>query len=271
MIGAGGRVIANPLCSALVVEARFAAFEGAIEPVPFFRIGMALGRATPVLQDIGGARVEGLWHPGTLIVTPPGATGRSANQAVRMMGLAVDCRRWSYPDFVTGGPLFQAAARFHRDALLASVMTALLREAEVHGASSAFFEHGIALIVKRLLELPSPPERRVASALTPARFARVTARIESGLAGDLSVTDLAVEAGLEVSGFSRAFRATTGMTPYAYITQRRMERAKQLLATRQSVAGIALVSGYANPAKFAAAFRKVMGLSPSQWRKTLCS
>lgn len=57
------------------------------------------------------------------------------------------------------------------------------------------------------------------------------------------------------------------MTPYAYLTWRRMEAAKQMLQAGQPVTGIALAVGYANPGKFAAAFRRVVGQAPSAWRR----
>ena len=67
--------------------------------------------------------------------------------------------------------------------------------------------------------------------------------------------------------FSDVFRRTTGLSPYAYVVARRMEKAKVLLSTaRLPVADVAWRIGYANAAKFARQFRHHTGLNPSAWR-----
>jgi AraC family transcriptional regulator len=67
--------------------------------------------------------------------------------------------------------------------------------------------------------------------------------------------------------FSDVFRRTTGLSPYAYVVARRMEKAKVLLSTtRLPVADVAWRLGYANAAKFARQFRRHTGVNPSAWR-----
>ncbi|WP_093818460.1 helix-turn-helix domain-containing protein [Stenotrophomonas indicatrix] len=70
---------------------------------------------------------------------------------------------------------------------------------------------------------------------------------------------------MEPTTFSRALRAATGMPPYAYLTQHRMQWAQCALSAGQSVTDVALACGYANPSRFAAAFRRVAGCTPSAW------
>ncbi|MNW00509.1 Virulence regulon transcriptional activator VirF [compost metagenome] len=57
------------------------------------------------------------------------------------------------------------------------------------------------------------------------------------------------------------------MPPYAYLTQRRMHWAQQALQGGLSVTEVAMACGYANPSKFSAAFRRVVGVSPSTWSR----
>ena len=83
--------------------------------------------------------------------------------------------------------------------------------------------------------------------------------------------ELADAVGRDPSGFTRAFRAETGCTPFAYLTLRRMERAKLLLEAGEPVVRVACAVGYANAGKFAAAFRRHVGLSPTEWRRCLTS
>jgi AraC family transcriptional regulator, transcriptional activator of the genes for pyochelin and ferripyochelin receptors len=61
------------------------------------------------------------------------------------------------------------------------------------------------------------------------------------------------------------FRQVFGTTVFGYLHQRRMERARELLARRDhSVSEVAWMIGYRNPSKFAAAYKKQFGVSPKQ-------
>lgn len=108
-------------------------------------------------------------------------------------------------------------------------------------------------------------------AIVPAgsepRMDRVLDYIESHLQDDISLEDLAAVAAMSRFHFARVFRQMMGMPPHAYLVARRIERAKDLLAaSRLPIAEIAWQVGYANPAKFAAQFRRRTGLTPGAWR-----
>lgn len=90
--------------------------------------------------------------------------------------------------------------------------------------------------------------------------------VEDRLAYDLPISRLARVAGLDNSCFTRAMRARTGLTPNAWLTEQRMKRARSLLQAGMSVTDVATMSGYANPGKFSAAFKRVTGFSPSTWK-----
>lgn len=70
--------------------------------------------------------------------------------------------------------------------------------------------------------------------------------------------------------FCTAFRKATGETPHNWLVRLRIDKARQLLAVPQlPVTEIALAVGYQTPSSFAAAFRKVAGVSPSEYRRRL--
>lgn len=89
--------------------------------------------------------------------------------------------------------------------------------------------------------------------------------VESRLADDIAVAEMAAVAGMDPTGFTRALRARTGLPPYAWLTERRMERACELLSASQKVTQVAHALGYANSGKFAAAFRRIIGANPTTW------
>jgi AraC-like DNA-binding protein len=103
-----------------------------------------------------------------------------------------------------------------------------------------------------------------------SRFESVKEFVEASLGQDVSLYDMADLAGLSIARFSHAFKARYGVAPYQYLLMRRIERAKSLLrTTEEPVTSIGAAVGFVNPARFGQAFRRVTGVSPSQYRKTL--
>jgi AraC-like DNA-binding protein len=82
-----------------------------------------------------------------------------------------------------------------------------------------------------------------------------------------SMKKLAASLGLSATHFHRVFRAHTGLSPYQYHLQLRIERAKQMLhGTRLSVKEIANSLAFESPFHFSNVFRRKTGMSPSKWR-----
>ncbi len=265
--GAESRLHNLPNGAGLLVEGRYPEHEGMIANGPHLRIALCTGAGARVVQRTGGASLEGFWRPGTMAITPPNGSGEMACGAVSTIGLAVLPSAVSLAPLLDPDRLTSLAGRFLNDPLTAAVLTALHLEADLHGASTAFFEHGIALILQRLTEIEEQPQlHRAAYPLSRSRYDRVAAFTYSRLDEKLSVADMAAIAGMEPSGFTRSLRARTGLAPFAWLTRLRMDRAQQLLAAGYSVTHVAGRVGYANASKFAAAFHRMVGVAPSEWR-----
>jgi AraC family transcriptional regulator len=94
--------------------------------------------------------------------------------------------------------------------------------------------------------------------------------IEEHLAEDLSLSQLAEVAGLSQFHFARAFRESMGLPPLRYVSARRVERAKDLLAQPGlSVTQIGAQLGFNDTSHFSASFRKHIGATPSAYRRSL--
>lgn len=108
--------------------------------------------------------------------------------------------------------------------------------------------------------------------LAPWQARRVTRHIEANLARSLQLQELAEIAGLSCSYFSRAFKASFGETPHAFIIRRRIERAQhEMLLSDEPLAQIALVCGFADQAHLSRVFRRLVGSPPNAWRRERCS
>ena len=81
---------------------------------------------------------------------------------------------------------------------------------------------------------------------------------------------IAEQCGLSASHFSMIFKAKTGRPPMDYLIYLRIQKSCQLLdATNKRIKEIALTVGYDDPYYFSRIFKKVMGVSPAQYKKIL--
>jgi transcriptional regulator GlxA family with amidase domain len=84
---------------------------------------------------------------------------------------------------------------------------------------------------------------------------------------DLSVEALASRANMSTRNFARVFRREVGMTPAAYVETVRVERAqRELETTRASVDSIAHSCGFGTPETMRRAFRRRVGVGPTEYR-----
>ncbi|MDA3961477.1 MAG: AraC family transcriptional regulator [Planctomycetota bacterium] len=91
--------------------------------------------------------------------------------------------------------------------------------------------------------------------------------IESLLADQISVQELATIMEVSRNTLFRAFRKELGVTPITYIKNERIRLARDLLAnTDETVTTIAGMAGFGCPKYFQRCFREAAGISPGQWR-----
>jgi AraC family transcriptional regulator len=99
---------------------------------------------------------------------------------------------------------------------------------------------------------------------------RIVEFIEQHIAEDFPLATLASLAQLSTYHFARAFKRSFGIPPHRYHTNRRIERARALLANpRTSVAEVALELGFSGASAFAATFRRTTGQTPTDYRRGL--
>jgi AraC-like DNA-binding protein len=79
---------------------------------------------------------------------------------------------------------------------------------------------------------------------------------------------LARELGVAYSYFRREFKRHTGLAPYQYVRQMRLEKARRMIGTSSdSLQAIAERLGFASPYHLSAAFKKYYGEAPDHWRR----
>ncbi|OAF12886.1 transcriptional regulator [Bradyrhizobium centrolobii] len=248
-----------------------------VEPMSHHVI-MAYNGSTQRMERRSGKSVAiGTFRPGVVIIIPEGSSSRwdipkpvdvvqlylpqaTLKRIADEAGTAASTdllERTAHPDPVTSRLLLSAADVLEGNEAL----------------DTLFRQQLIDLLATRLLAAHTGAPstiRPVRGGLAPKTLLRAIERLRSDGAADVSLAALASEAGLSRFHFCRAFKDSTGLSPHAWLRQHQLEQAMNMLRdTDASVVSIAAALGYSSQTAFAAAFRKLTGEAPSDWRKRM--
>jgi len=103
-----------------------------------------------------------------------------------------------------------------------------------------------------------------------ARIKKVIDYLFDNYAEDFSLEEIAGFANYSPYHFIRFFKDCTGKTPFQFLTEIKIAKAKELLAnTNYSICEIALSCGYKNRTHFSNVFKKAVGASPRDYRSNV--
>jgi AraC family transcriptional regulator len=161
-----------------------------------------------------------------------------------------------------------------QDSTLHRLLDVVLHEKRGGFKSGSFFLDSIATALAGYLvrHYSTAPllDHNSRGGLAPAILRRCLELMEARLDSDLRLSELARQAGLSTSHFHRSFRESTGKTPYQFLLQRRVERARTLMRDRRiSLTEVALASGFADQHHLSRVFRQVTSMTPTNYRRSL--
>lgn len=106
------------------------------------------------------------------------------------------------------------------------------------------------------------------TSLAPWQLRKILTVLESDLRRDFSVDELAKLLNLSAGHFSRAFRASTQLSPHQWIIRHRIETAMDMLRQTDLLIGdIATSCGFSEQGHFTRKFKQITGQSPAAWRR----
>lgn len=112
--------------------------------------------------------------------------------------------------------------------------------------------------------------RHCSSGLPKHKLIKVINYIHDNLAHDLSLVELADIISTSTNYFVELFKASTGLSPHQYVTECRIERAKQLLANQElSIKDVMQRSGFRNQSHFTKTFRRYTNTTPKVYRNQI--
>jgi AraC family transcriptional regulator len=103
--------------------------------------------------------------------------------------------------------------------------------------------------------------------LSAAQKRKLVEYIWAGLTSNISVSELAGLLQMSPSHFARVFKASFGVTPYRFVMQERIDRAKDMLATTKlSSSQVAMTFGFSSQSHLVRVFRRFTGVTPKQYK-----
>ena len=130
------------------------------------------------------------------------------------------------------------------------------------------FIHGAQVLKQMLTFLALLTTSRVRQSGHFLDLQSIQAFMEEHLQGEIDLDALAAQANLSKFHFSKRYKALTGYSPIQHFIHLKIERACYLLdVSEQSIGDVALALGYEDAHYFSRLFRKVTGVSPSQYRQ----
>ena len=158
-----------------------------------------------------------------------------------------------------------------QDPILSEIAVSFLREMNLDLGSRLYSETLATQLAIHLLRKYSTVPLKIKSytdGLSPTALQAAIDYVQANLETKIGLKDLAQTAEISSSHFLRLFKQSTGITPYQYITQQRIELAKSLLKQKQlPIIEIAISCGFASQSSFSKTFCRVVGVTPNAYRK----
>lgn len=214
-------------------------------------------------------------RPGVVTIIPAGSTSRwDIHRPIHVVQLYLPQRTLLRiaNEANTAGPDDLLERTGHPDAITSRLLLSAADALDGSATLDTLFRQQLTdLLATRLLAAHAgvaaalPP---TIGGLSPTVLRRAIERLRSDSDADVSLSALACDAGLSRFHFCRSFKESTGLSPHAWLRQHRLEQAMNMLReSDESVVSIAAELGYSTQTAFAAAFKKLTGETPSDWRR----
>ena len=154
-----------------------------------------------------------------------------------------------------------------RDPVLVGLFACLFARATAAVPEPLALEEDLLRTLARLLRRHGTRTRPVSRAAPSVALARQ--RLDEAPEAPATLAELAALSGVSRFQLLRGFARETGTTPHAYLLQRRVRLARQLLIAGHAPAEAAQDAGFADQSHMTRAFRRQFGVTPARYQATL--
>ncbi|WP_342359387.1 AraC family transcriptional regulator [Terrarubrum flagellatum] len=153
-----------------------------------------------------------------------------------------------------------------RDAPLSAALTLALRDME-RRLETLELDQAVLAIADALLAIDASAQTSSVRSIACGRAVdRARQFLDANATRVVASEELEDICGLDRYALARQFRARLGVSPYRYLTMRRLDRAKAMMRTGDALAEIAFACGFADQSHMTRQFKQAFGLSPGKWR-----
>ena len=161
-----------------------------------------------------------------------------------------------------------------RDRHIASMMLALHADLEDGSLAGPLYGESMAVALSHYLirrySVRTPRGLEYKGGMPTVRLNRVVDFMRQNYASEIRLVELAHLAGMSPHYFCELFKKSTGLSPHQYSLRCRINRAKVFLRSPQStVSRVAKATGFADQSHFTKVFRRIVGVTPTQFRQML--
>jgi AraC family transcriptional regulator len=253
-------------------------------PIPDLSLAVVVNGAGAVESFSGGERQKAVMRSGDVCMTAGGRADHHrikslTSNAIQTLHIYIPAYHFArvadeYARAGTASRLEQPDALGFTDPVVVQTGFALIQAVEI-GAPNLYAESAAQFLATHLLlthsrRSASAADWRNPGAITDRRLARVLEFIGHHCTENLTLDQIAREAGISRFHFITLFKKACGVTPHQYLLKLRLERAAELINTTDlSIQAIAANCGFVAPSHFSAAFRKHFGQTASEYQRTV--
>jgi AraC family transcriptional regulator len=178
---------------------------------------------------------------------------------------------WDFaPEFlqeVTGSSNFFADPLVFRRGKVVNVAMRIHREMWARDTASDIVLQGLFIELVGEMTRATSNRPRIGA---PSWLKRASELLRERCCDHMTIEEIAAEVGVHPSHLTRTFRSYFGQTPGEYLRRLRLDHASRLVAgSTMSIQEIAMRTGYADHAHFSREFRKSVGMTPLEFRRSV--
>ncbi len=260
--------------SILVYDATYEENSCPIPSIPVLFMVLCIGGGGRIIQKTRLQDMDSTIEPGDIGIAAPSASGHGSWPELRVIGLGIEINALleSFGEKWPNRLRRDVISKPFRDPLVETTMMQI-GYTQAGQASDTVLKYAAQMIVHQLLDDPF----EIAGIETPSAevyplsekvIGSIKTYVAENFSRQIQVDELAQLTGVSRYHFSRRFKAATGITPYQFVLQMKLDKAAADLTsdTGNSIIDVAQSVGFDNPARFAKAFRRRFGQAPRFWR-----